>query len=143
MRKTNCTVITDPRVAYNYATYYIEGLRRSGIPLTFRIKEFQDIRYQHYPNQGIPLLIKRDGRDFHVFIDFHDTCLIDEAWYQWCHVYAKVNVSFGDEDKYEKLMVLGPSFGIDLQNNIVSDFILGLRNYYKGGGVQEYPLRNI
>ena len=123
-------VIADPRVAYNYSIYYLEGFRKLGIPVSFSIYHFKDIRYKVY-KQGIPFLLKKKGESFNIFIDFHDSCIIDETWYDWCQIYAKINVAFGDVLRYDKLFVIGPSFGIN-KDNVISDIILGLRNYCKG-----------
>lgn len=123
-------IITDPRIAYNYSNYYLEGLLRLGITISYSIDAFKDIQYKIY-KQGIPFLLKNNGINSHIFVDFHDSCLIDKAWYEWCHIYAKVNVAFEDVPLYDKLFVIGPSFGINTQN-IISDVILGLRNYLKG-----------
>lgn len=123
-------VFSDPRVAYNYSNYYIEGFKRLGIPVSFRIDYFKEIRYEIY-KQGIPFLLKKNGIEYHVFVDFHDSCVIDKSWYDWCHIYAKVNAAFEDVSRYEKLFVIGPSFGINTQN-VIKDIFLGLQNYLKG-----------
>lgn len=125
-------IIIDPRSRINYAAYYIQGGasvygwdRIVFRPIT--ISSVHDLQ-EYYT--GCTLEIEfEDGHKAHVFIDSHDSNKILEDFYLWADVYAKINVRPEDVDR-EKLLVIGPSFGIQLWNPIKTIW-LGMRNYLK------------
>ena len=49
-----------------------------------------------------------------IIIDFSDSTQIDQKAYEWCDIYAKINIAFGDLPQFGKLFSIGPSFGIYL-----------------------------
>lgn len=103
-------ITIDPRIEYSYATFYLYGLEKAfpNIDITYDISPFEDITYAG----GMTLIIEDGKNRYHIFIDSNDSCNILREQYQWAHIYCKINVRFGDLGKYEKLMVIGPSFSI-------------------------------
>lgn len=109
-------ITVDPRIMYNYATFYLLGLERvySKVDIKYNIKPFIDIPYtttEQY-RRGMALLIEDKNISYKVYIDFSDRCDIMETHYDWAHLYCKINVREGDLLKYCKLMAIGPSFGV-------------------------------
>ncbi len=109
-------ITVDPRIMYNYATFYLLGLERvySKVDIKYDVKPFVDIPYtttEQY-RRGMALLVEDKSISYKVYIDFSDRCDIMEAPYDWAHLYCKINVREGDLLKFDKLMVIGPSFAV-------------------------------
>ena len=115
-------IILDPRVKYNYSTFYIVGLEKlyPKQKQKYEIAPFLDLTYNniHDYNSGMPFVIKNDDHEYKFFIDFEDVPNIVNDRYEWCDVYAKINVNKEDICKYDKLLPIGPSFGITVQGNV-------------------------
>lgn len=113
-------LILDPRLKYNYSTYYINGLERifPKQKLKFDIVPFLELTYNdiHDYNSGMPFVINNNGHTYRFFIDVEDVSRIANDRYEWCNVYAKINVNRNDLDRYDKLLPIGPSFGITIQS---------------------------
>ena len=109
-------VLVDPRAKLTYAWFYIYGLCEQLGPRRVRWSKrgFVDLSpqsafsYDHY----LALIVESGERRTRVVVDYGDATGFEETAYEWCDVYAKVNVTPGDLEKREKLMVLGPGFGI-------------------------------
>ena len=106
-------VLVDPRIRFNYATYYIKGVKDvMGEKVQFSVEPFQSLRceqwYEYF--SGVPMIV--DGKK--VFIDYCDYDFIAEDRYEWCDVYAKVNCTKEQLKGHTKLMAIGPGFGIQL-----------------------------
>lgn len=131
------SIILDARYKYNYSGYYILGLRRlfGHKAITFQVKPFECLNYSSVKeyNSGLPVIIDDGGRQYKVFIDFEDREIIALDRYDWCDVYAKFNMAFGDAERYPKLMAIGPAFGItlDCKAKVLADFLV---NYMKACG---------
>ncbi len=95
----------------------------------FRVIE--DISVNDYDDfrKGVAVIYQREDREYRIFIDTWDSCSIHQRYYDWCDVYAKVNVSIEDKDA-DKLLPIGPSFGVQLWNPIET-VVRGLWNYVK------------
>lgn len=119
-------ITVDPRIMYNYATFYLLGLERvySKVDIKYDVKPFVDIPYtttEQY-RRGMAILIEDKSISYNVYIDFSDRCDIMEAPYNWAHLYCKINVRENDLLVYDKLMIIGPSFGIRKDNVILTLF---------------------
>ncbi len=134
-------VYIDPRCMFNYASYYILGCFNSVGParVNYDISAFQNIRlpYRH----GV-MLIFENGEHLrkNIFIDFHDSDHIIDHLYEWCDVYAKVNLHTGaDLLARPKLLPIGPGFSIRLYNypQLLKTLI---SNYALSSGFTETPL---
>lgn len=127
-------IIVDARYKYNYSSYYILGLRRlfGHKAITYQVKPFECLNYSSMKeyNSGLPVIFDDGTRQNKVFIDFEDREVIVPDRYEWCDVYVKSNMAFGDAERYPKLMVIGPAFGVTLncKVKVLADF---LANYMK------------
>lgn len=74
-----------------------------------------------------------------IYIDYGDWDEINETFYEWADVYAKINVRPEDAGR-EKLLVIGPSFGINLWSP-VNSLLHGYRNYRHLGEASEPTLK--
>jgi len=106
-------ILVDPRIRFNYATYYIKGVEDLlGEKVQFSTEPFQNLRcekwYEYF--SGVPMIV--DGKK--VFIDYCDYEFIVEDRYEWCDIYAKVNCTEEQLKEHTKLMAIGPGFGIQL-----------------------------
>ena len=131
MKNSIKQVLVDPRCKINYASYYIYGLYKlfgtSKIQfaiLGYHIDSYRDLQ------KGFGLLIKYDNdKEVKVFVDTNDTNSIYETFYDWCDVYAKINVKKEDLKK-SKIFAIGPSFGVKLWNPVVTIFKAFI-NYFR------------
>ena len=121
--------LIDPRIRFNYATYYICGLREVlNEKEIYTVEPFKSIQCDTIPHyfSGMPIIV--NGRK--LFIDYCDYDYIFDDRYAWCDVYAKVNCTKEQLDKYDKLMAIGPSFGIQIASKFKTLW-LGINNYLK------------
>lgn len=125
-------IIIDSRSRINYASYYIQGVAQlyGWGTIAFGIIPISPLTDQSEIYSGCALSIQHsDARECHVFIDTHDSDIVREDLYQWADVYAKINVN-PKEECMEKLLVIGPSFGIQLWNPFKT-LLMGVLNYYR------------
>lgn len=121
----------DPRFQINYSSYYLQGILSIVGKNGMHFRVIEDISVNDYDDfrKGVAVIYQREDREYRIFIDTWDSCSIHQRYYDWCDVYAKVNVSFEDKDA-DKLLPIGPSFGVQLWNPIET-VVRGLRNYVK------------
>ena len=82
--------------------------------LDYDICSYRDLQ------KGFGMLVKYDdGQCVRVFVDTNDPNSIYESFYDWCDVYAKINVAETDLDK-PKIFAIGPSFGVKLWNPFIT-----------------------
>ncbi|MGC4129831.1 MAG: hypothetical protein QM564_09855 [Bergeyella sp.] len=111
-------IIIDPRLKINYSSWYIKGLfdltRKKAIKFS-EITHTEDLysNKQDY-EKGMTFIISKNGKQTKIFIDFHDGNSISVKHYEWCDIYAKINLTESDMLAYPKTMPIGPSFGIDI-----------------------------
>lgn len=130
-------ILIDPRCKINYASYYLYGLYELIGPrkikfaiLDYNIDSWRDL------HKGFGMLVKYiGGKETKIFIDTNDPNSINETFYDWCDIYAKINVSAADLHK-EKVYAIGPSFGVKLWSPIKT-VILALFNYIKVIGAKD------
>ncbi len=117
-------VIIDPRCRINYASYYIEGLKRLIGKVQFRcLPEIKD-----EPVNGMAVKVVTAMGEKNVFFDCWDGDGINEEMYQWSDAYGKVNMHPKDA-KRSKMVALGPNFGISLWNPVVT-LVMAMRNFF-------------
>ena len=136
--------VVDPRVRYNYATWYLYGIAKIyGVAsIHFDVAPFVAIRFDDFMEyiSGMPLLvIMDDGKERRIFIDYCDYDTIFPDRYQWADVYAKVNVTEEQLRKFEKVIAIGPGFGIRIEKPLAALW-LGLRNYWKSRKYTAIPM---
>lgn len=114
-------IYIDPRFRVNYASYYILGIFKIfGIQTTsFSSNYFETDLYKdlHDYDKGLCLVIKTTIGDFkRVFIDFHDLDTVSIKHYEWCDLYAKINVKSSSLENFPKILAIGPSFAVNMLN---------------------------
>lgn len=125
------SVVIDPRCKVNYASYYLYGLYKKlkSNKVTFKVLDYEISSYRDL-QKGIAMLIHyNDDKKVKVFIDTNDPNSIYETFYDWCDVYAKINVAESDLNK-SKIFAIGPSFGVKLWSP-VKTAVLSIMNYIK------------
>ncbi len=124
----------DSRYKYNYASYYIMGLRRlfGKNSICYEVEAFKSLKYMNDKeyNSGIPIVVEDEACQKKIFIDYEDVATIYEDRYNWCDVYAKVNLTKELQEKYPKTIAIGPAFGITIDSKVkvIWDYI---SNYIK------------
>lgn len=137
-------IIIDPRIKYNYASYYLLGIQQTfkKTNISYKVEPFADLPYNSIRdlNCGMAFIIKRNNLQHNIFIDFEDVARIDPIRYKWANVYAKVNPTAEQISDYPKLFAIGPGFGITLNNIFVSALKCCI-NFYRGGDKLHIPFR--
>lgn len=127
-------IIIDPRIKFNYATWYLLGLQKvfGKLNITFSVENFEDLTISSNREyiRGMPFMLD-DEKNVQIkcYIDYHDSASIDSSIYGWSDVYAKVNPKEEDISNYPKLLAIGPSFGIRTDSLLTTMFI-GFKNIY-------------
>ena len=128
-------IVIDPRLKYNYASWYLLGIKRllRGWKITYEIGPFKDIKYEDTAdyNSGFAFIIRSKEREKKVFVDTEDVAKIFEDRYEWCDVYGMVNPTIEQVTEYDKLIAIGPEFGVTLGSRF-STIIRCLRLFLKG-----------
>ena len=137
-------VIIDPRIKYNYASYYLLGIAwcvgKNNIK--YNIAPFTELTYSNARelNCGMAFILYDDNASHKIFIDFEDVAVINKQRYDWADIYAKVNLTEEQVAEYTKLLAIGPGFGITLggyPNTIINCFT----NYLRGQKYNSIPFK--
>lgn len=140
------TIIVDPRIKYNYASWYLLGLQRiyGKHQITFDVNPFKELLYTNIKqlNAGMAFILKEQGKERKFFVDFEDNANIFEDRYKWCDVYGKVNARNADLENHPKMLVFGPSCGLQI-NSKSSAVILCIQNYLKGRKYTGIPFKTM
>lgn len=137
-------IILDPRLKYNYASWYILGLQRlyGNRAIIYDVNPFKAIKYnntQDY-NSGFAFIFKEDDKELKIFVDTEDVAKIFEDRYEWCDVYGMVNPTKDQNDRYKKLTPIGPECGLTLASPLLTIFKC-VRNYLKGKSQNKIPFK--
>lgn len=111
-----------------YSSYYIHGFEKyiGKKNIKYSNKEFS--KFEHN-NKFFAAIIYKDHIPKKLIIDFGDSDKIDMEAYDWSDIYAKININ--KNDNLNKLMSIGPSFGINFKS-IFSISLLLISNLIKG-----------
>lgn len=112
-------IIIDPRLKYNYASWYLLGIYKvfNKKEISYEVEPFLSLSYKDTKdyNSGFAFVVRYDdGTERKCFIDTEDLALVFEDRYRWCDVYGMVNPTQEQVDNYDKLVAIGPEFGIPL-----------------------------
>lgn len=128
-------IYVDPRAGYKYSTWFLWGAtcnigKRN---LKYSVNYFKDLSYSDRIDyeQGVPIIVRNKNKILKIFIDTEDKATIHTQRYDWCNIYAKVNVAFNDNIKYSKLMIIGPHFGLR-NHNLLFTIFLAIKRYIIG-----------
>lgn len=139
-------IIIDPRIKYNYASWYLLGLRRliDSSLITFDIQPFIELEYSNIRqlNSGMAFIALNQEKKRKIFIDFEDNANLFEDRYQWCDLYGKVNCRKEDLDSHIKMIALGPACGLQIDSKL-SVFKLCIENYLKGHRYSYTPFKTM
>ena len=137
-------VILDPRLKFNYASWYLQGIYEvfGRKTVNFDVKPFRALKYENSKdlNAGMPVIFKEGGKECKVFIDFEDVAKIFEDRYEWCDVYAMVNPKKEQLEQYPKTMAIGPEFGITLSGKMTT-VLQSMRRYWQGRKYNSIPYK--
>ena len=128
-------IIIDPRLKYNYASWYLLGIKRlqKGWKIIYDVRPFKGLKYENIAdyNSGFAFIIRSKDQEKKVFVDTEDVAKIFEDRYEWCDVYGMVNPTIEQVTEYDKLIAIGPEFGVTLGSRF-STIIRCLRLFLKG-----------
>ncbi len=129
MDNTVKSIIIDPRFKVNYASYYLYGIKSLFGTCRIKYRCLSDISIEtdRQSRIGFAMMVLTADDTKRIYLDYGDWDEINEAYYQWADVYAKINVRNKDANR-EKLLVIGPSFGVKLWSPLTC-LIQGLKNY--------------
>ena len=137
-------VIIDPRLKYNYASWYLLGIQKvfGHNHVSYNVYPFKELTYRNTRdyNSGFAFIIREQEHDTKVFISTEDKAVVFPDRYEWCDVYGMVNPTTEQVVQYEKLLPVGPECGITLHSKIKTIFI-GCRNYIKGSKYSNIPFK--
>ena len=127
-------IIVDPRLKFNYASWYLLGIKRLfNWKIVYDVEPFRNLEYKNTAdyNSGFAFIIRSKGQEKKVFVDTEDVAKIFEDRYGWCDVYGMVNPTTEQVAQYDKLVAIGPEFGVTLGSRF-STIICCLKLFLKG-----------
>ena len=137
-------IIVDPRLKFNYASWYLLGIKRLfNWKIVYEVEPFRNLEYKNTSdyNSGFAFIVKDNKQEKRIFIDTEDVAKIFIDRYEWCNVYGMVNPTKEQVNEYEKLVTIGPEFGITLANTLLTTFCC-LSNCIKGHKFTNIPFKN-
>lgn len=137
-------IIVDPRLKFNYASWYLLGIKRLfNWKIVYDVEPFRNLGYKNTSdyNSGFAFIVKDNKQEKKIFIDTEDVAKIFIDRYKWCNVYGMVNPTKEQVNEYEKLVTIGPEFGITLANTLLTIFCC-LSNFIKGHKFTNIPFKN-
>lgn len=110
-------VYVNPQSKIKYLSYYLGGIHQliGSRNLKFSARPFRDIKvpnewtaYEHY---AALIFETRDGQRIKVAIDFHDCRFHIPEAYEWCDVYAKLNLDWNTlpQQDFPKVVPIAPA----------------------------------
>ena len=127
-------IIVDPRLKFNYASWYLLGIKRLfNWKIVYDVEPFRNLEYKNTAdyNSGFAFIIRSKGQEKKFFVDTEDVAKIFEDRYGWCDVYGMVNPTTEQVAQYDKLVAIGPEFGVTLGSRF-STIIRCLKLFLKG-----------
>ena len=134
----------DPRLKFNYASWYLRGMYDTigKDAVKYDVRPFKGLKYENNKdlNAGMAAIFKEGEKECKVFIDFEDVAKIFEDRYEWCDVYAMVNPTREQLERYPKAMAIGPEFGITLGDKVTT-VLQSMRYYWQGRKYNKIPYK--
>lgn len=124
-------IYIDPASDVHYSSFYIKGLLDvfGKKKIKYSSKYFKSFKHN---NHFFAFVIINDNSIKKIIIDFTDGEVINNEAYVWSDVYAKININENnDNHKLEKLISIGPSFGINIFSPIETVYF-SITNFIKG-----------
>ncbi len=144
-------IIVDPRLKYNYASWYLLGIKRlaeslqgrvAEVFVTFDVSPFVGLSYKTSRdlNCGFGLLVREGEKERKIFIDTEDVAMVLPDRYEWCDVYGMVNPTREQVEAYDKLVSIGPEFGVTL-DGMLATVVRCIRMYLKSRKFTSVPFK--
>ena len=137
-------IIVDPRLKFNYASWYLLGIKRLfNWKIVYDVEPFRNLEYKNTAdyNSGFAFIIRSKGQEKKFFVDTEDVAKIFEDRYGWCDVYGMVNPTTEQVAQYDKLVAIGPEFGVTLGSRF-STIIRCLKLFLKGCKYSNISFKN-
>lgn len=115
------SIKTDYRTIIGYQSYYLYGFMRENYNIKFSRLDIDINNHDDYRRGGAWLIELENGQLKKLYIDTNDRNDINELFYDWSNVYAKINLRHEDL-KRDKVLPIGPSFGISIWNPVQTMF---------------------
>lgn len=123
-------VFIDPRCNIEYSAFYIEGLYEvfGKKNVSFNSQYFFNL--ENADNLNIVLNINKQPVRY--TIDYNDSPYINQAAYDWCSHYGKINFrkSFASDESSQKIINIPPGFGIRIWSPLETAF-MAAQNVYQ------------
>jgi glycosyltransferase involved in cell wall biosynthesis len=106
-----------------YDGYYIQGLKEY-----YNHFEFNLLKFPKFDNGTFAFIIESNNSYKRVIIDSKDSTRININELEWCDVYGKVNYNLDNLfiENQNKIVAIGPSFGIKIWNLLETSYYLGI-----------------
>lgn len=137
-------ITIDPRLKYNYASWYLLGIEIlfKKHDIDFSILPFKQLEYSNTKeyNSGFAFVVEKENKKKKIFIDTEDVAVVYKDRYDWCDIYGMVNPTKEQVEKNDKLIAIGPEFGITVSSKLCTIFN-SIRMYLKGVKHSQIPFR--
>ncbi|SFU18117.1 hypothetical protein SAMN04489724_4769 [Algoriphagus locisalis] len=122
-------VYIDPSSDILYSSYYIKGIEElfGKKNIKFSNNYFRDFKHN---NHFFALVLKSKDAERKIIIDFADSEEVDIIALNWADTYAKINKSDIAYPSPEKIIAIGPSFGIHIYSFFKTGY-MAISNYLK------------
>lgn len=122
-------VYIDSACDIHYSSFYIKGLEQcfGRNNLHFKNKPFNELKFN---NHFFAFIIKENSIETRIIIDYADSSMIDKIASEWSDIYCKINIDESKNYNTNKLVSIGPSFGINIYTPTRTLF-LALMNFLK------------
>ncbi len=144
-------ITIDPRLKFNYASWYLLGIEQLAlaeskqgrqVTVEYDVAPFKDLAYNNMQdyNSGFAFVVRENGYERKVFVDTEDVAKVFPDRYKWCDVYGMVNPTREQVEEYDKLVAIGPEFGMPL-HGYVGTVARCLKMYMKGRRSTHIPFK--
>lgn len=122
-------IYIDAACDIHYSSYYIKGLNDyfGKKRVYFSNKYFLEFKHN---NHFFAYVVKKKDKESRIIIDFADTSETHEKALKWCDIYAKVNIDEFKNYESEKIVSIGPSFGIK-KYSLFQTIYFSIINYFR------------
>jgi glycosyltransferase involved in cell wall biosynthesis len=122
-------VYIDSACDIHYSSFYIRGIEQyfGKNKIVYKNKPFSDF---HFNNHFFAFIIKRNLEEKKIIIDYADTSEVDKKALKWSDLYCKINIDEENDYSNNKIISIGPSFGINVYSYTKTIYLASL-NFIK------------
>ncbi|HEY9167856.1 MAG TPA: hypothetical protein VIN72_00030 [Lutibacter sp.] len=112
-----------------FSSFYIKGIEEywGKEKIFFKNTPFPNFKFN---NHFLAFIIKEEKSERKIIIDYADTSNVNKIALGWSDLYCKINIDEHKNYNSNKIISIGPSFGINLYS-IPKTFFLSILNYIK------------